>query len=80
VALVNGNIYSTMVYKCYGTNWDNQLINVYYIASVMNGDLYSWEFADKANEILQLFYPETSMTYSDIAAGQTGNGCSKVTL
>jgi len=79
-AVENDRIYSTMVYKCYGTNWDNQLINVYYVASIMNGDLYSWNFEDKANEITGLFYPETTMTYSDIAAGQTGNGCSKVTL
>jgi iron complex transport system substrate-binding protein len=74
-AIANNNIYSTMVYKCYGTNWDNQLVNVYYVASVMNGDLYSWTFEDKANEVIQLLYPETTMTYSDIAAGQTGNGC-----
>jgi iron complex transport system substrate-binding protein len=79
-AVENNNIYSTMVYKCYGTNWDNQLVNVYYVASVMNDDLYSWTFEDKANEIIQLFYPGTTMTYSDIAAAQTGNGCSAVTL
>jgi iron complex transport system substrate-binding protein len=79
-AVANNNIYSTMVYKCYGTNWDNQLMNVYYVASIMNGDLYSWTFEDKANEIIQLFYPGTTMTYSDIATGQTGNGCSAVTL
>jgi len=79
-AIKENNIYSTMVYKCYGTNWDNQLINVYYVASIMNGDLFSWTFEDKANQIIQLFYPRTQMTYLDIAAGQTGNGCSKVTL
>jgi iron complex transport system substrate-binding protein len=80
LALENNNIYSTMVYKCYGTNWDNQLVNVYYIASIMNGELYSWNFEDKANEVIELFYPSNAMTYFDIAAGQTGNGCSKVTL
>jgi iron complex transport system substrate-binding protein len=79
-AVKDGNIYSTMVYKCYGTNWDNQLVNAYYVASVMNGNLYSWNFEDKANEVIQLFYPGTSMTYADIAAGQTGSGCAKVTL
>ena len=78
-AIKNNNIYSTTVYKCYGTNWDNQLINVYYVASVINGQLYSWNFEDKANEIIQLFYPETTLTYSDIANSQTGSGCSKVT-
>jgi iron complex transport system substrate-binding protein len=79
-AVKNDNVYSTMVYKCYGTNWDNQLVNVYYVASTMNGNLYSWNFEDKANEIIQLFYPDTTMTYADMAAGQTGNGCAKATL
>ncbi len=79
-AIKDGDIYSTMVYKCYGTNWDNQLVNVYYVASVMNSDQYSWNFDDKANEIIQLFFPGTSMIYQDIAAGQTGNGCSEATL
>jgi iron complex transport system substrate-binding protein len=78
-AVKNGNLYSTMVYKCYGTNWENQLINTYYVASTMNEDLHSWNFEDKANEIIELFYPGTTMTYSDITAGQTGNGCSRVT-
>jgi len=78
-AVKNNNIHSTMIYKCYGTNWENQLVNVYYVASIINGDLYSWDFGDKANEIIELFYPETTMTYSDIADGQTGNGCSPVT-
>lgn len=79
-AVENGNLYSTMVYKCYGTNWENQLINVYYVASIVNGHLYSWDFEDKANEIIQLFYPGTTMTYSSIADAQSGNGCSEVTL
>ncbi len=78
-AVANNHLYSTMVYKCYGTNWENQLINVYYVASVMNGELYSWNFEEKANAIIDLFYPETAMTYSGIADGQTGNGCGLVT-
>ncbi len=80
LAIKDNNIHSTMIYKCYGTNWENQLINAYYVASVMNAELHSWNFADKANQIIKLFYPGTSMTYSSIADGQTGNGCSKVTL
>jgi len=79
-AIENGSIFSTMVYKCYGTNWENQLINSYYVASVMNGEAFSWTFDQKANEIIQLFYPETTMTYSEIADGQSGNGCGEVTL
>jgi iron complex transport system substrate-binding protein len=79
-AVKNNNIYSTMVYKCYGTNWENQLVNAYYVASTINGGLYSWNFEDKANQVIALFYPGTTMTYSAIAAGQTGNGCAHVTL
>jgi ABC-type Fe3+-hydroxamate transport system substrate-binding protein len=79
-AIKDGNIYSTMVYKCYGTNWENRLINSYYVASVMNGNLYSWSFQDKANEILHLFYPQSTMTYQDIVNAQTGDGCTKITL
>jgi iron complex transport system substrate-binding protein len=79
-AIKNSNIYSTMVYKCYGTNWENQLINAYYIAATMNGESYSWTFEDKANEVIDLFYSDSSMTYSNIIAGQSGNGCNKVTL
>jgi iron complex transport system substrate-binding protein len=79
-AVKNNEIYSTMIYKCYGTNWDNQLVNAYYVASIMNGELYSWNFEDKANQIIELFYPGTAMTYSNIVAGQSGSGCSKVSL
>lgn len=79
-AVENGNIYSTMVYKCYGTNWENHLVNVYFVASAVDNGSFSWTFEQKANEIIQLFYPGTSTTYSDIAEGQSGNGCSIVTL
>jgi iron complex transport system substrate-binding protein len=79
-AVKNNNIYSTMVYKCYGTNWDNQLVNAYYVASIMNGKLYSWNFEDKANQIIELFYPGTAIIYSEIVDGQSGSGCSKVSL
>jgi iron complex transport system substrate-binding protein len=79
-AIKNDRLYSVMVYKCYGTNWENQLINICYVASKMNGDLYSWTFEEKANAIIQLFYPHSTMTYSDIVDGQSGSGCGKVTL
>lgn len=79
-AIENNMIFSTMVYKCYGTNWENQLINAYYVASVINGEAFSWTFDQKANEVIQLFYPGTTMTYADIADGQSGNGCGAVTL
>ncbi len=79
-AVVNGQLYSTMIYKCYGTNWENQLMNVYYVASTVNGHLYSWNFEEKANEIIQLFYPGTTVDYSGIVDAQSGTGCAPVTL
>lgn len=79
-AITNGEIYKVMVYKSWGTNWINQLINVYYVASVLHGDSMDWEFEDKVNEIIQLFYPGTTVTYSDLANAQSGGGCGKVTL
>jgi len=79
-AVSNGEIYKVMVYKSWGTNWINQLINVYYVASIVHEGEFDWSFEDKANEIIQLFYPGTAITYSDIAGAQTGGGCGKVSL
>jgi iron complex transport system substrate-binding protein len=79
-AIKTGNVYSTMVYKAWGTNWLNQLVNIYYVAKVMHGDVFDWDFEEKANEVIQLFYPGTPVTYADIVAAQSGNGCAKVTL
>ncbi|MDR1690341.1 MAG: ABC transporter substrate-binding protein [Candidatus Methanoplasma sp.] len=78
-AVSNGNVYKTMVYKSWGTNWINQLINVYFVASVIHPDVVG-NFNEKANEIIQLFYPGTTVTYSDIANAQMGGGCGKVSL
>ncbi|MCL1979336.1 MAG: ABC transporter substrate-binding protein [Methanomassiliicoccaceae archaeon] len=79
-AVSNGEIYKTMVYKDWGTNWVNLLINVYYVASVVHVGDFDWTFEDKADEIIQLFYPGTDVTYSDLADAQTGGGCGKVLL
>ena len=79
-AVIDGNIYKMMVYKSWGTNWQNQLINAYYVADVVHGDRFSWNFDDKANEIIQLFHPGTDVTYADLASVQTGGGCGKVTI
>jgi iron complex transport system substrate-binding protein len=79
-AVSNGEIYKTMVYKSWGTNWLNQLINIYYAAKIIHPGDFGWDFEYKANEIIQLFYPGTEVTYSDIANAQAGGGCGKVTL
>ncbi len=79
-AIADWNVHKTMVYKDWGTNWLNQLINVYYVASVVHSGELDWEFKDKADDIIQLFYPGTDVTYSDLANAQTGGGCGPVPL
>ena len=75
-AISNNNVYKTMVYKDWGTNWPNVLINIYYVASIVHPDLFTTKsFTDYANDVLQLFYPNTSVTYSDLANAQSGGGC-----
>ncbi|MDR0887826.1 MAG: ABC transporter substrate-binding protein [Candidatus Methanoplasma sp.] len=78
-AIKNGDVYSTMVYKAWGTNWLNQLVNIYYVAEVIYG-YFGWTVDKVANDTIQLFYPGTEITYADIAAAQSGNGCARVTL
>ena len=80
-AISNGKIYKTMVYKDWGTNWVNQMINIYYVASIVHPDVISPSLFDHyANSIIQLFYPGTDVTYADLAAAQTGGGCGPVSL
>jgi len=81
-AISNGEIYKTMVYKNWGTNWVNQMINVYYVASIVHktDTVFDWTFENKANEIIQLFYPGTTVTYSELAGAQAGGVCRQITL
>lgn len=76
-AIENDKIYSTMIYKYYGTNWDNQLINAYFIATLMDSDS-TWTFEDMANNVLELFYGDDAVTYEALAEIQ--GGCAKVVL
>ncbi len=56
-AFQNRNVYTTLVYKYYGTNWENQLINIYYAGSVMYPDLYAdIDIEQKAEQIWELFF------------------------
>ncbi|MBI9108441.1 MAG: ABC transporter substrate-binding protein [Spirochaetales bacterium] len=65
-AFTNGEVYTTFVYKYYGTNWENQLINVYYIGTVLYPQLYSdIAINDKAEEIWNLFFG-VSLNYNSV--------------
>lgn len=76
-AIQNGDVYKVLVYKIWGTQWDAQLINCLYVASIV-GD-YDWDFEDKANEVLQILYgDDVDYTYQDIVDAQ--GGCMQLTV
>ena len=56
-AFAERNVYTTLVYKYYGTNWENQLINIYFAGGVMYPRLYEdISIEAKAEEIWELFF------------------------
>lgn len=73
-AVENQDVYTTLVYKYYGTNWETEIINAFYIGSVLNPEVYDYDMAEKADGILALFFPGSAITYQDLMEGQTP-GC-----
>lgn len=56
-AFKNKNVFTTLVYKYYGTNWENQLINIYFAGKTVYPELYTdVDIEAKAEEILKLFF------------------------
>ena len=76
-AITNGEIYNVCLYKKWGTQFDAVLINCLYVAKTMNPDGYSWDFEDKADEVLELLYGD-KVNYETMKSN--GNGCGKITL
>lgn len=68
-AVNQGKIYSTMFYKYYGTNWENQLINAFYLGSVVYPTHYTFS-EQKADQILKVFYGD-KLNYSQLVALQS---------
>jgi iron complex transport system substrate-binding protein len=65
-AFKNRQVYTNLVYKYYGTNWENQLINVYYVGSVLYPNLYKdVSIKDKAEEIWRFFFG-TALDYASV--------------
>ena len=63
-------VYTTLVYKYYGTNWENQLINVYYVGKELYPQLYSdVDIQKKAEEIWKLFF-NVSLDYNSVVTRQ----------
>jgi len=76
-AVVNQDIYTTLVYKYYGTNWETEMINAFYIGSMLNPEVYDYDMEEKANEILGLFFSDSDITYQDLMDMQSP-GCGQV--
>lgn len=56
-AFRNRDVYVTLVYKYYGTNWANQLINVYVVGSVLYPEAFGDVLIeDVAEQVWQLFF------------------------
>ncbi len=69
-AFANRQVYSTFVYKYYGTNWDNQLVNVFYVGKVLYPELYNdFTIEEKAEEIWKLFF-NVPLSYAEVCAQQ----------
>lgn len=67
-AFSSRQVYTTLVYKYYGTNWENQIINIYYVGSVLYPDVFAdLSPVEKAEEIWSLFF-QVPLGYDDVVA------------
>ncbi|MFW6294027.1 MAG: ABC transporter substrate-binding protein [Spirochaetota bacterium] len=65
-AFENRDVYTTLVYKYYGTNWENQIINIYYAGTVLYPEVFSDVSAvAKAEEIWRLFF-QVPLSYDEV--------------
>lgn len=70
-AFANREVYTTLVYKYYGTNWENQIINIYFVGTVLYPEVFSDVSAvAKAEEIWRLFF-RVPLAYEEVTAVHT---------
>ena len=70
-AVKEGNIYATMVYKYYGTNWESELINAYYIGSILDPATFDFDLKQKVDSVLDLFFPDSDIDYEKLVHCQS---------
>ncbi len=74
-AFGNREVYTNLVYKYYGTNWENQLINVYHSGKVLYPLLFEdVSVEEKAEEIWKLFFGQPLDYHSVIKQQKAGPG------
>ena len=63
-AISNEKVYTLLPYKYYNTNYEAELIDCFAVGKIIAPDIYNFDLTEKANAIIQLFFPGTSMTLS----------------
>ena len=61
-AITDEKVYSLLPYKYYNTNYEAELINCFAVGSILAPSVYNYNLNEKADQILQLFFPGTAMT------------------
>lgn len=65
-AFARRDVYTNLVYKYYGTNWENQLANVYFAGQVLYPEIFSdVNFRSQAEAIWRLFF-NVPLDYSTV--------------
>jgi len=67
-AIENSLVYSLLPYKYYNTNYEAEMINCFAVGKIIAPNVYDFDLEKKANEILQLFFPGTTMTLASYTA------------
>ena len=65
-AVKEGKIYSLFVDRFYGINWESELMNLYYIGSVLDPKVFDYNVDEKMQSVLDMFYPGIGLKLSDI--------------
>jgi len=69
-AFANREVYDALVYKYYGTNWENQLVNSYFVGKTLYPGLYEdVSLPDKSEEMWRLFFGG-DLNYEDVTGMQ----------
>ena len=63
-------IFCLVTYKMYGTNWESELVNSYFIGKTINGDVYDYDLTEKVNAIYFLFFPDSGLTLGKVTEKQ----------
>ena len=71
-AVTDGNIHSLYSYKFYGTNWEAELMNAFYIGHLLHPEIYGDGTECRANvdSVLELFYPDQGIDAEKLASMQ----------